>query len=262
VTPAVPVRRIEALSRAVSCLLASFDLAGARALFDAALELAQQASVEPPELMLAMTKVYRAETRRTRAAEALDKAELIGGGTQLEALVWVERGEALEQDGDLDGAAKALQSALGAAAEAQAKEAARWHAEVDLVARLEGRLGGLFLQRKDVAHARHLFDSSAHHWRLAQVRAGEARALANLATACAVDRDLGAAARWFGTAGEAAMKAGDFLFAAKSYLQQARALKKIEPSSADARAAATEARKLAMAVGWEQGRLEAVQLLT
>jgi hypothetical protein len=257
--PAQALKRADCLSRAASCALVLLDVAVARTYLDEALAAAAPTQKETPELLLAMTRVLRVETRRSRSAEALDKAELAGGGTALETLIFVERAEAAEQDGDVDAAQKAFTAAMGSAE--AGKEVARWHGEVDLPARLEARLGALALQKKDVATARHLFDSSSHRWRLARSWAGEARAQLNLATACALDRDLGNAARWFGAAAEAASRSGDFLLAARAFIQQAKTQKK-NGALADAKQAAAEARRLAMLVGWDQGRTEATGLLT
>jgi hypothetical protein len=63
----------------------------------------------------------------------------------------------------------------------------------------------------------------------------------------------------FAAAAQAAEKAGDFLFQAKALLQYGKVLKKT--GGAQLKPAATEARRLAVALGWEQGRDEASTLL-
>jgi hypothetical protein len=138
---------------------------------------------------------------------------------------------------------------------------AQWNGEVELVARIEARLAALSLHQKDLSTARRLFESSADHWRDAHSAAGEARALSNLATSAALMKDLSFAAKCYREAGEAASRSGDFLFQARCLLQEAKAIKKLDPASATAKAAATEARRLAVALGWEQGRQEAGPLI-
>jgi hypothetical protein len=44
-------------------------------------------------------------------------------------------------------------------------------------------------------------------------------------------------------------------------LQQAKALRRLQGSSAAMRSVASDARKLCLALGWEQGRLDATALL-
>ena len=48
---------------------------------------------------------------------------------------------------------------------------------------------------------------------------------------------------------------------ARALLQQCKALRKLQGDSTAARAVATEVRKLASIIGWEQGRVEASALL-
>jgi eukaryotic-like serine/threonine-protein kinase len=256
-------RRLEWLARAAGTALALQEGGVARALVDEGARVAASPPLESPELALALARVARSEARRTRAAEFLARAEALAGASPLRSLVDVERGEAKEQEGDLVGAMVAYEAAL-VGAEAAAL-LARWHGEVDLVARLEARLGALSLQRKDPAAARRLFESSARRWRSSGVPAAEARALSNLGTTAALGKDHPFAAKCFLGAAEAASRAGDLLFQARCLVQHAKTLKKLEgtvPSPLPAvRAAASEALKLATAVGWEMGRVEASALL-
>lgn len=254
--PVVP-RRVEMLARAASLMSSVGDPAGARSLLDEALALVSATSTESPELWLVQARVSRSEARRARAAEALSRVEAARVPT-LSSLVAVERGEAFEAEGDLVKAMVAFEEALVTAD--AARGLARWHGEIDLVARVEARVGALCLRQKDAATARRLFESSATRWRAAQYPSGEARALSNLAATCASSKDMAAAVLFFGLAAEAAGRSGDFLFQAKALLQLAKAQKKVD-AVANARAAATEARRLAVALGWEQGRLEATAML-
>ncbi len=252
------LKQLDCLSRAASCCLVVLEVAAARAFIDEALVVAAPIQRDTTELLLALTHVYRAEGRRTEATEALEQAELSAPGTPVEALVLIERGELAEHEGRVDDALVAFHAAM-ACADA-AIEVARWHGEVDLKARLEGRLGALVLQKKDPSTARRLFDSSAHRWRMARWPPAEARALLNLAAAHGVARDLSAAARWFGSAADAANRGGDLLLAARALVLQAKNLAK-NGSTTEAKQAATEAHRLATLVGWEQGSSEALALL-
>jgi hypothetical protein len=255
--PELAPRRLEWLARAAGTALALQDAALARALVDEAAK--DSGAADCHELALSQARVMRSEARRSRAAEALARAEALAAGTPLKALVDVERGEAREQEGDLVGAMVAYEAALVGAEAAQAL--ARWHGEVDLAARLEARLGALSLQRKDSTAARRLFESSARRWRASNVPAAEARALANLGTTAALAKDHAFAAKCFMGAAEAASRSGDLLFQARCLLQQAKALKKTEGHAAVLKTAVTEALRLAEAVGWEMGKLEAQGLL-
>jgi serine/threonine-protein kinase len=245
--------RAEALARAAALSLSCLDAAQARVLVDEAVAL----DVESAELSLSLARVLRSEARRARAAEALERARALGGKSPLGALLDVERAETCEQEGDAVGAMVAFEGALvGAQA---AATLARWHGEVDLVARVEARLAALNNTRKDFATARRLLESSATRWHQAGAFAAQARALSNLGSVCAQSSKLADAGVHFAAAAQAAEKAGDFLFQAKALLQYGKVLKKT--GGAQLKPAATEARRLAVALGWEQGRDEASTLL-
>ncbi len=246
-------QRVESLARAAALSLSCLDAAQARALVDEAVAL----DVPSAELSLILARVLRSEARRVRAAEALEKARALGGSTPLGALLDVEKAETCEQEGDAVGAMVAFEAALvGAQA---AAGVARWHGEVDLVARIEARLAALNNARKDFATARRLLESSATRWQRAGAFAAQARALSNLGSVCAQSNKLADAGVHFAAAAQAAEKAGDFLFQAKALLQYGKVLKKT--GGAQLKPAATEARRLAVALGWEQGRDEASTLL-
>lgn len=255
----VSARRVECLSRAAACALVAQDAGWARALVDEARALSSDAALASAELSLSLARVLRSEARRAKATEALEEAARLAAGSALKALVDVELGEAKEQAGDVVGAMVTYEAALLGAEAAAA--IAPWHGEIELAARIEARLAALSLQRKDLVTARRLFESSAARWLAASFPAGQARALLNLATSAALMKDLPFAVGCFHAASEAAARSGDFLFQARCLLQEAKAARKQDPASAAARAAATEARRLAVALGWEQGRQEAGQLL-
>jgi serine/threonine-protein kinase len=256
----VTARRVECLARAAANALVVQDAPGARALVDEGEQLAAAGALSSAELSLSLARVLRSEARRAKATEALEAAAHLAKGTPLQALVDVELGEAKEQAGDVVGAMVTYEAALlGAAA---ATPVAQWHGEIELAARIEARLAALSLQQKDLTTARRLFESSARRWRDASSPAGEARALSNLATSAALMKDLGFATKCYHAASEAAALGGDFLFQARCLLQEAKAAKKLDPASGAVRVAATEARRLAVALGWEQGRQEAGLLLS
>jgi hypothetical protein len=158
------------------------DAALARTLVDEAVALQQGQELGSAELALSLARVHRSEARRARAAEALELAELRAGKTAFLALVEAEKAEAREQESDLPGAVLAWETALGHAPAAE--ELARWHGEVNLTARVEARLAGVKLQRKEVAGARALLESSLARWRTTNWPSAEARVLANLGTLC------------------------------------------------------------------------------
>ncbi|MCC6332378.1 MAG: protein kinase [Myxococcales bacterium] len=250
--------RVDALARAAGMALSAQDAATARAVVDDAAALEKALPAPSPELALSVARVHRSEARRARATEALQRALQLAKGTPLMALVEAERAESREQEGDLDQAAQAFESALSWAE--QAKELARWHGEVDLPARLLARLAAVKLQKRDVETARKLLDQSLARWKTSGWAPAEARVLANQGTALAAAKQFEPAAKAFEAAAAAAARSGDLLFRARALLQQARALTRHDSASARAKAVAAEARKVCTAVGWDQGRTEAASL--
>jgi tetratricopeptide (TPR) repeat protein len=248
--------RVDTLARAAGMALSAQDAATARTLVDDATALERLLPTPSPELALSLARVHRSEARRARAADALGRAGQLAKGTALMALVDAERAESREQEGDLDQAAAAFEGALSWAE--QARELARWHGEVDLPARLLARLAAVKLQKRDVETARRLLEQSLARWRTTAWAPGEARVLSNLGATLAAAKQFEPAARSFGAAAEAASRSGDLLFRARSLLSQAKALKRHDASAAQAVAA--EARRLSTALGWDQGRAEAVAL--
>ncbi|MBE2248928.1 MAG: AAA family ATPase, partial [Myxococcus sp.] len=246
--------RVDALARAAAMALSLQDAALARTLVDEAVALQQGHDLGSPELALSLARVHRSEARRTRAAEALALAEQRAGESPFLALVDAERAEAREQEGDLPAAILAWEASL--ARSAGAEELARWHGEVNLTARVEARLAGARLMRKESSGARALLESSLARWREARWPSAEARVLANLGTLCVQTNQLGEAAQHFAAASLAAAASGDLLFQAKMLLQQARVSKR-QGQAAQARALAQRARSLCVDVGWEEGRLQA-----
>jgi eukaryotic-like serine/threonine-protein kinase len=246
--------RVDGLSRAAGMALSLQDAALARTLVDEAVALQQGQDLGSPELALSLARVHRSEARRARAAESLTLAEQRAGETPVMALIEAERAEAREQEGDLPAAILAWESSLSHSPAAE--ELARWHGEVNLTARVEARLAGARLMRKEATGARALLESSLERWRKAHWPSAEARVLANLGTLCVQTNQLTEAARHFDAAGLAGAASGDLLFQAKMLLQQARVLKR-QGQATQAKQLAQHARTLCVDLGWEEGRLQA-----
>ncbi|MER2561061.1 MAG: hypothetical protein ABTQ32_10095, partial [Myxococcaceae bacterium] len=216
--------------------------------------LQQGQELGSPELALSLARVHRSEARRARAAEALALAEKRAGDTPFMALVDAERAEAREQEGDLPAAVLAWEASLQRSDAAD--ELARWHGEVNLTARVEARLAGAKLMRKESGGARALLEKSLERWRQANWPSAEARVLANLGTLCVQTNQLVEAVRHFEAAAVAGAASGDMLFQAKMLLQQARVSKR-QGQAAQAKQLANQARSLCVDLGWEEGRLQA-----
>lgn len=246
--------RVDALARASGMALSLQDAALARALVDEAIAMQQGKDFGSPELSLSLARVHRSEARRARAAEALDAAERRAGDTPFLALVDAERAEAREQEGDLPAAVLAWESSLQRSAAAE--ELARWHGEINLTARVEARLAGAKLMRKEAGGARALLESSLARWRTTNWPSAEARVLANLGTLCVQTNQLAEAIKHFDSAAIAAAASGDLLFQAKMVLQQARVSKR-HGQLPQSKQLAQKARTLSADVGWEEGRLQA-----
>ncbi|MCU0695190.1 MAG: protein kinase [Myxococcaceae bacterium] len=257
VTAELTRARVDALARAAGMALSLQDAALARTLVDEAVALQQGQELGSPELALSLARVHRSEARRARAAEALGLAEQRAGKTAFLALVEAEKAEAREQENDLPGAVLAWETSLSLAPAAE--ELGRWHGEVNLTARVEARLAGVKLLRKEVAGARGLLESSLTRWRTTNWPSAEARVLANLGTLCVHSSQLAEASQHFDHAGVAAAASGDLLFQAKMLLQQAKVAKK-QGQAAQAKQLAAKARLLSVDVGWDEGRVQAEQL--
>jgi len=251
--------QVDALARSAAQAMVLEETARARALLDAASPLASRLSSPSAEYLLIEARVLRTEGRRVKAAEVLTASEQAAGGGRVLALVLAERGEAREVEGDLDGAAQALDQARKLAPEGA--ELARWHGEVDLAARLEARLATINFARRDVGKALVLLESSLGRWRIAGWPFAEARVLATMGTVLAYQQRFAEAAAAYQTASLAGAKCGDLKFQARALLQQAKAIRKQQGDSAAMKSVAIEARKLALVLGWEEGRLDATALI-
>jgi tetratricopeptide (TPR) repeat protein len=252
--------QVDALARSAAQSLVMEDTARARALIDAVSALAGTLPTPSAEYLLLEARVLRIEGRRVKAVEVLNAAEQAAAGSRgVLALVLAERGEAREVEGDLDGASQALAQAQQLAPEAA--ELAKWHGEVDLAARLEARLATIMFARRDVGKALTLLEASLGKWRAANWPFAEARVLATMGTVFAFQQRFPDAAVAYQAASVAGARCGDLRFQARALLQQAKAIRKQQGESASMKSVALEARKLAVVLGWEEGRLDATALL-
>ena len=250
---------VDALARSAAQSLVVEDVARARALLNAVSAQAASLATPSPEYLLLEARVLRLEGRRVKALEVLAAAEQAAAGSAVLALVLAERGEGREVEGDLDGASQALEHARRLAPEAA--ELARWHGEVDLAARLEARLATITFARRDVGKALTLLESSLQKWRAAAWPFAEARVMATMGTVLAYQQRFPEAAAAYQAASAAGARCGDLRFQARALLQQAKAIRKQQGDSAAMKSVALEARKLALVLGWEEGRLDATALL-
>lgn len=251
--------QVDAVARAAAQSLVVEDTPRARALLDAIAERAAALPAPSAEFLLLEARVLRLEGRRVKAVEVLCAAEQAAGPGPVLALVLAERGEGLEVEGDLEGAAKALEEARKRAA--ASADLARWHGEVELSGRLEARLATITFARRDVGKALALLEGSLLKWRAARWPFAEARVLATMGTVLAYQQRFPEAAAAYQAASAAGGSCGDLRFQARALLQQAKAVRKQQGDSAAMKKVALEARKLAVALGWEEGRLDASALL-
>ena len=240
--------RLELLARAASNAFAVRDVERARALVEAADDLARREQVGVPEHFLAAARLQRAQGHRELAAEALSRALVLAGQGPVAALGLAELADLKEAEGDLAAAAQALEQAVQLS-DAAAPLAA-WHGEVDFRARLETRLGAVLLSLKD-GNAKAWLTSALQRWRALGAKAYEARVLANLGALAVGERKLADAAAFFSQAVTTAEAAGDFVFEAKQLVS----LAKVQARAGDKRAAKTAdaARRRAAAMGWDDG---------
>ena len=251
--------QVDALARSAAQSLVVEDTGRARALLNAAGPMAGALPTPSPEYLLLEARVMRLEGRRVKAVEVLAAAEQAAGAGRVLSLVLAERGEARELEGDLEGASQALEQARRLAPEGA--ELAKWHGEVDLAARLEARLATITFARRDVGKALGLLESSLSKWRAAGWPFAEARVLATIGTVLAYQQRFPEAATAYQAACAAGSRCGDLRFQARALLQQAKAIRKQQGDSASMKSVALEARKLALVLGWEEGRLDASALL-
>lgn len=248
--------RLELMARAMANAFVVRDLERVRALLDAANELAQRDQVGVAEHFLMASRQHRALGRPEMAAEALSQALMLAGRSPVAALCLSEVGDVKESEGDMASAAQAYEQALPLSD--AAAPIAQWHGEVDFRARVETRLAGVLMALRD-GNAKPLLATSLQRWRNAGARQYEARVLANLGTLCVAEGQLPDAATLFGQAAATAEAAGDFLFQARQLVSLAKV--QARAGHPQARQTADVARKLAAAVGWEEGRKTADALV-
>lgn len=251
--------RVDALSRAAAHALLLDEPVEARAYLNEAATLAGALPAPSPDYLLVEARALRLEGRRVKGLEVLQQAEAAAQGGPMWPLVLAEQGEAREVEGDLPGAFRAFEQARQKAHEA--KDFATWHGEVALGARLEARLATIFFAQKDASRAKAMLDSSLVAWRKAAWPWAEARVLSTLGTVYAFMQQFNEAASAYEAAGVTAARSGDLQFQARAMIQQARAIRRVQGVSAAMRSVAQDARKLSLALGWEQGRLDATALI-
>jgi tRNA A-37 threonylcarbamoyl transferase component Bud32/tetratricopeptide (TPR) repeat protein len=251
--------RVDALARAAAQSILIDELTDARELLAEASVLASGLQPPSPDFLLVEARLLRLEGRRVKAAEVVAQAEAAAQGGPMYPLVLAELGEAREVEGDLAGALQHLEAARQKAHEV--RDFGRWHGEVELQARLEARLATVLFAQRDAPRAKTMLESSLARWRQANWPWAEARVLSTLGTVFAFDQQFPEAAAAYEAAGVTAARAGDLQFQVRAMLQQAKALRRLQGSSAAMRSVASDARKLCLALGWEQGRLDATALL-
>lgn len=251
--------RVDALARAAAQSILIEELADARKLLGEAASLAAGLQPPSPDYLLVEARLLRLEGRRVKAVEVVAQAEAAAQGGPLHPLVLAELGESREVEGDLAGSLQYLEAARQKAHEV--RDFGRWHGEVDLQARLEARLATVLFAQRDAPRAKAMLESSLARWRKANWPWAEARVLSTLGTVFAFLQQFAEAAAAYEAAGVTAARAGDLQFQARAMLQQAKAIRRVQGLSAAMRSVASDARKLCLALGWEQGRLDATALL-
>jgi tetratricopeptide (TPR) repeat protein len=236
------------LARASALLFAAGEVQAAREAADQAL-LAKGEPADACEAAISSARCFRQEGQREQATRALNSIPAGAGGPAL-VLARVEAGEQLEAAGNVAGARKRYEEALGQAQAVQ--HLARWHGEIDLRARVELRLGAILAAQGDggsaaaaFEHARDAFEKAAHPW-------GAARALANMGALSAQAGRYPDAIQRYQAAAQSASAAGDLAFA----VRQLASLAKVQRLSGDlarARATARDAEQLARDLAWEEG---------
>lgn len=251
--------RVDAFARAAAHSILLDELPEARKLLTEASLLAAGLQPPSPDYLLVEARLLRLEGRRVKAAEVVAQAEAAAQGGPLYALVLAELGESREVEGDLAGSLQYFEAARQKAPEV--RDFGRWHGEVELQARLEARLATVLFAQRDAPRAKAMLESSLARWRKASWPWAEARVLSTLGTVFAFLQQFNEAAQSYEAAGVTAARAGDLQFQARAMLQQAKAIRRVQGVSAVMRSIASDARKLCLALGWEQGRLDATALL-
>jgi serine/threonine-protein kinase len=241
--------RLELFSRAAICALLLRDKAKARALLDAAIELADQSQVDCVEYRLASARVLRFEGRHDEAQGALDDALATSQGTPAAAACLAEVGEVQEAANDLVTAVETYQQALAVAD--TFLPIAPWHGELDFRARLESRIGGVLMQQQQFPRARPFLQAAVERWKAAHAPLHAARVMANLGTLCVQTNAFKEATQWFGAAATTAEAGGDTTFQARQLVSLCRVLAKMADPRLPSLASATV--QLATALGWDEG---------
>ncbi|MCU0695349.1 MAG: AAA family ATPase [Myxococcaceae bacterium] len=241
--------RLSAFARAACARLALRDVDGAA--HCVAEGLAATPPGQPPdaELSLAEARVRRAQGRDAEAREALSAALAASKGLPVYAAALAELAEAHERAGDTVNAEAAWHQALAGAEALGAL--GPWLGELDFRARVESRIGALFIGRQQHGRARTWLVSAAERFKAAGAPLYASRVLANLGALSAQASAWTDAESWFRQAATTAEAGGDFLFQAKQLVSLARVLARLNDASTAE--VATQAANLAEALEWPEG---------
>ncbi|MDX2009307.1 MAG: AAA family ATPase [Myxococcaceae bacterium] len=241
--------RLSALARAACARLAMRDVEGAALCLSEGLAAMPPGHAPDAELSLAEVRVRRAQGRDAEAREALSAALASSKGLPVHAAVLAEVAEAHERAGDVVNAEPAWHQALAGAEALGAL--GPWLGELDFRARVESRIGALFIGRQQHGRARTWLVSAAERFKAAGAPLYASRVLANLGALSAQASAWADAESWFRQAAMTAEAGGDFLFQARQLVSLARVLARLnDPSTADV---ATQAANLAEALEWPEG---------
>lgn len=240
--------RQQLAARITSSALARQDVTEARLQLDRGLALVPPVARTELELTLAQARVLLAETRTDEAHDVLALAVRETRHPVHGALL-AELASALEQRRSLAEAQDAWHRALAAAG--PFLPLAPWHGEVDFRARVEARIGALFVALKQPTRARSWLVSAAQRFTASRAPRFAARVQADLGTLCLQLVEFDEAAQWFEHAATSARSGGDSLFEARQLVWQVD----VAARRGD-RAAAAEltraAAQLATRMGWAE----------
>ncbi len=246
---AILALRLSSWARATCAHLARRDVEAAARAIDEGRAALPPGRPPEAELSLATVRVRRAQGRLDEATEALAEALAASKGLPMLAAVLAEQAELLEAAGDTLRAEAAWHQAL-ASADAFAP-LGPWLSEVDFRARVESRIGALFIGRQQHGRARTWLLSSAERFLAAEAPLFASRVQANLGALAAQSASWSDAAIWFRQAAATAEAGGDFLFQARQLAFLAKALARVSDPSAQEVAA--HAGDLAQALDWPEG---------
>jgi tetratricopeptide (TPR) repeat protein len=241
--------RLSAWARAACARLVHRDVDGAARSLEEGLHALPPGHPPDAELSLATVRVRRAQGRDDEAREALAAALATSKGLPVHAAALAELAEAHEAAGDAVNAEAAWHQAL-AGAEVLGT-LGPWLGEVDFRARVEARIGALFIGRQQHGRARTWLVSATERFKAAGAPLHASRVLANLGALSAQAGAWPDAESWYRQAAALAEAGGDFLFQARQLVSLAKVLARLDATAA--REVATQAANLATALDWPEG---------